>query len=170
MVIGSTGLFAVLALTLTWLPDDEVILIAVTYIALSSLWLAAGVLFLLNQIHWYGMGLAIGVGLSLFAMWAGGRSGLSAGGVMLGATVVGLAAALVVMALAARRALARRAAVSAVANKRVTLAPTPQLVFGLAPYFIYGVAYVVLILVRARCGVGGQYSEWFGSDVGDSHH
>ena len=77
VVIGSAGLFALLALTMTWLPADEVVLVAVTYVTLSTLWLAAGVLFLLNQILWYGIGLAIGIGLSLSAMWAGGRAGLS---------------------------------------------------------------------------------------------
>lgn len=146
VVIVSSGLFVALALAMAWLPFEEVSLIAITYIALSCLWLISGVLYLLKQIHWYGIGLTIGVSLSFGVIWAGSRSGFSAGVTMLGATVAGLAAALLVMVLAAQGALARQAAASATAKKHVILAPAAQLLVGLAPYFIYGVVYVVFIL------------------------
>lgn len=155
VVIGSAALFVAFALSTAWLPLEEVSLIAVTFIALSCLWLVSGVLFLLKQTHWYGIGLAIGVGLSSGILWAGGRAGLSAGVVMLGATVVGLAAALMVMGLAARNALTRQATVSPASQKRVILAPPSQLIVSLAPYFVYGVLYVVFIL-------SGHIAGWLG--------
>lgn len=140
-------------------PSEVVVTMGVSFLVLSCLWLAAGVLFLLGQVIWFGLGLAVGVTLIAAVLhglsaWVGERSWA-----MLAATFVGFSGALAVMYLAARRTLARRAALSPVSSQAVVLPATPHLLVNLAPYFAYGVLYVVLVL-------SGHISGWLGAAPG----
>lgn len=154
-VLMTVALFIVITLKLAWLPVPDIILMAVAYVTLSCLWLAAPVLAVLNQMHWFGVGLGLGVGLSYAGLRGLVRFGLPRGTVMLSATGLGLAGALGVMLLAIRYALARAAAASKVSDHRVVLAPWPQLFVNLFPYFVYGVLYVSFIL-------SGHVAGWVG--------
>jgi len=154
-VLITVALFIVITLTLAWLPISDIILMAVAYVTLSCLWLAAPVLAMLNQMHWFGIGLGIGAGLSYAGLQGLVHFGLPRGTVMLIATGLGLAGALGVMLLVIRHALAREAATSTVSDHRVVLAPWPQLFVNLFPYFVYGVLYVLFIL-------SGHVAGWVG--------
>lgn len=146
---------ALAALVLLAAPLDVVVTMAVAFVVLSCLWLAAGVLFMLNQVHWFGLGLATGVGL-IYALLHG-LAGVDAprGWQMLAATAAGFVAALLVMLAAIRRTLAQRLATSPVGSQHVVLPALPHLVVGLTPYFLYGVLYVLLVLA-------GHVTGWLG--------
>ena len=129
---------------------------AVAYIALSVLWLVAGVLFLLKQAHWFGVGIAVGLGLSRLCLQLLAPTHLARGAIMLLAATAGMAGVLAVSALVIRRTLLREAAASPVGNQPVVLASSAQLLVGLAPYFGYGVLYVAFIL-------SGHVGGWVGA-------
>jgi hypothetical protein len=152
----TAAMLVIAALRFLAAPPDTVIIMGISYLVLSCLWLAAGVLFLLGQVVWFGIGLAVGVGLIVAVLrglaplvgqppWA-----------MLAATVIGSGGALLVMAVVTWRTLERRSAASPVSGHRVVLPATPHLVTNLAPYFAYGVLYVVLVL-------SGHISGWLGA-------
>lgn len=150
---------AALALAaLHWLatPPDTVATMSISFLVLSCLWLAAGVLFLLGQVVWFGIGLAVGVALIVGALRALGLLIGQYPWIMLAATLLGFGGALSVMALATRRELARRSAASPVSGHRVVLPPTPHLLVDLAPYFVYGLLYVLLVL-------SGHIAGWLGA-------
>ncbi len=136
-------------------PPDAVATMIVGFVVLSCLWLAAGVLFMLNQVHWFGIGLGIGVGLIYAIMRWFPATYVDQNWVRVAATAIGFGGALLVMLRVMRRTLARRAAVSPVGGHRVVLPASPHLVVNLSPYFMYGVLYVVLILA-------GHVSGWVG--------
>jgi hypothetical protein len=127
-------------------PPDTVAIMGISFLVLSCLWLAAGVLFLVGQVAWFGIGLAVGVGLIAAVLrgltmlfgeqpWA-----------MLAATGIGFGGALLVMILATRYTLAHRSAASPVSSYCVVLPTAPHLLVSLSPYFAYGVLYVALVL------------------------
>jgi hypothetical protein len=75
--------------------------------------------------------------------------------VILTAVAVGSASALLVMVVAAWRSVAQHAAQSKVNDEPVVLPPWPHLTVSLAPYFVYGLAYVGLILIgHVVCWMG----------------
>jgi hypothetical protein len=159
-VLLTAGLFAVVALLTHWLSLEMVGMVTVAFIALCLLWLAAGVLFLLDEVHWFGIGLGVGFALSYISLWGLTWFGMGRSKVMLVATVIGLTVALLVMAQITRRAVARRMVASPVGAQPIALPPMAQLVVSLLPYFIYGVLYVLLILA-------GHVAGWLGLVSGD---
>ena len=152
MILGA-GLLAVCvsAVLLAWIAPqvmstEAAAILAVAFWTLSVLWLAAGVLFLVGSVYSFGFALTVGVMLSYgtilrLAPVVGNRSML-----IFVAAAIGFGSALLVMALAAWRAFTRQAELSKVNNEKVVLPPWPHLAVGLAPYFVYGLAYVGLIL------------------------
>ena len=137
-------------------PLDAVVTMTVAFVVLSCLWLAAGVLFLLGQVPWFGVGLAVGVGLIYVSLRGLSMLTGELGWAVLAATVIGCGGALLVMGLVTRRTLARRSAASPVGSHRIVLPAAPHLLVNLAPYFAYGVLYVVLVL-------SGHISGWLGA-------
>ena len=137
-------------------PLDAVVTMTVAFVVLSCFWLAAGVLFMLGQAPWFGVGLAVGVGLIYVTLRGLATLSGQLGWAVLAATFIGCSGALLVMALVIRRTLARHLAASPVGSHRVVLPAAPHLVVNLAPYFAYGVLYVVLVL-------SGHISGWLAS-------
>lgn len=148
-------LLAVIARHVAAAPPDAVAMMTIAFVALSCLWLAAGVLFMLNQVHWFGIGLAVGVGLIYALLRALALWNVPRGWLMLAATAIGFAGALFVMLLVIWRSLAQRTTASPVGKQRMVLPALPHLVVNLAPYFVYGVLYVLLVL-------SGHVSGWIG--------
>lgn len=154
LALGGGALGIAFMLGILSLADG--VLMGIAYVSLSCLWLTALGLGLLNQMHWFGIGLAVGLGVSYGVLWGFTRLSLSREGVMLSAVSLGLICALLVMWLVIYRSLARAAAVSPVGTRDVVLAPLRQILFNLAPYFIYGVLYVILILTGHTFGWLGR--------------
>jgi hypothetical protein len=142
----TAGVFVALVSFSGRLAREDLGLMAVAYIAMSVLWLVAGVLFLLKQAHWFGVGIAVGLGLSYLCLQVLAPTHLARGAIMLVAATAGMTGVLVVSSLVIRRALYHEIAVSTVDNQAVVLAPPAHLMVGLAPYFAYGVLYVAFIL------------------------
>ncbi len=156
IVIITAGLFAALLRWSGWLSPDDMGLMVVAYIALSLLWLAAGVLALFNQSYWFGGAIAVGLGLSYLCLEGLVRISIPQPVIMLVAVIVGMAGTLTVAMLVVRAASSREAAAGGVANQSMTLAPGAQLLVGLTPYFSYGVLYIVFIL-------SGHIGGWLGA-------
>jgi len=153
----AVGALCVAALRLSgWLAPEDIGLMAVAYIALSLLWLAAGLLHLLKEAPWFGVALGICLGLSNLCLRELKWTNLPDGAIMLLAAAAGLAGALAVTLLVARAALSREAAASPVGDHHVVLAPSAQLIVGLAPYFVYGLLSVVFVL-------SGHLGGWAGA-------
>lgn len=151
----AAALLAAVAVRVAAAPPDAVAMMTIAFVALSCLWLAAGVLFMLNQVHWFGIGLAVGVGLICALLRGLALLTVPRGWVMLAATAIGFAGALLVMLVVIWRSLAQRTSASPVGKHRVVLPALPHLVINLAPYFVYGVLYVLLVLA-------GHISGWIG--------
>lgn len=158
VVILTASIFAAFTLAAGWLAGEQVGVITIAFIALCVLWLAAGVLFLLDEVHWFGIGLGIGFVFSYLALWSLYWLRVERSTVMLVSTMVGLIIALLIMGQVARRALARRMKASPVGAQPITLPPLAQMLIDLLPYFTYGVLYVVLILAGHVAGWLGIFS------------
>lgn len=158
VVILTAGIFAAFALGTGWLAIDQLGVITTAFIALCVLWLAAGVLFLLDEVHWFGIGLGIGFAFSYLSLWSLYWLNVERSMVMLTSTLVGLIVALLVMAQVTQRAVARRVKASPVGVQPIELPPLAQIVIDLLPYFVYGVLYVVLILAGHVAGWLGLFS------------
>ena len=150
------GMVTAVMLLTHWLPVDDLVLLIVAYLALSCLWMVAAVLFLLQQVYWYGLCLGLGVGLSYFILQGGVRLHLSSGLTLGLATGAGLIVLLATTALVTRRTLRQRALASPVGWHPVVLPPAPQLMVSLAAYFIYGILYVTLIIAGHVPGWSGK--------------
>lgn len=167
LILGVCGLVALLlagvvtaVLLLThWLPVSDVALLVVAYLSLCCLWLAAAILFLLRQVYWYGVALGIGVCLSYLALEVGDRLHFSPGLTLTLATAVGLTGLLVATGWVAQENLRQRMLASSVGRHPVVLPPLPQLTVGLSAYFLYGVVYVLLIIVGHVPGWMGRLPE-----------
>ena len=155
-MLVTAGLLVALLRIAGWLSRDNMGLLAVAYIALSVLWLVAGVLFLLKQAHWFGIGIAVGFGLSCLCLEVLAPTHLARGAIMLLAATVGMTGVLAVSALVIRWTLFRESTASPVGNQPVVLASSAQLLVGLTPYFSYGVLYVAFIL-------SGHVGGWVGA-------
>lgn len=155
MVLLLAGVGTAVLLLTGWLPLNDIALLVVAYITLSCLWLVAAVLFLLQQVYWYGLGLGVGVGLSYLTLRVGARYPLPLQQVLLLATVMGLSGLLLTTAWISWRAFRQRALASHVGQQRIILPTSRHLTVNLAPYFCYGVLYVLLIIV-------GHVPGWLG--------
>lgn len=161
VLIVFAGLLAVgasaIALACTaprFLPAQAASILVFAFVVLSLLWLGAGVLFLLGSVLAFGFALAVGVASSCGAIVVLMPVLADRSTVILAAAVVGSTIALAMMALAARRSLTRHTAQSKVDGDPVVLPPWPHLAVGLTPYFVYGIAYVALILAgHAICWI-----------------
>ncbi len=154
LLSGSALLFQLVSVAL--LP-----LLVVSFFSLSLLWLASAVLAMLKGIHWFGIGLGIGGGVSYTLLRLLSRLGWRLNDVMLTATALGLLTALSVMGWAAWQALEResRSSLTQEGKKRMVLTPSSQLVVNLAPYFGYGVLYVLFIISGHVVGWMGHLPE-----------
>ena len=155
MVLLLAGVGTAVLLLTGWLPLNDIALLVVAYVTLSCLWLVAAVLFLLQQVYWYGLGLGVGVGLSYLTLRVGARYPLPLQQVLLLATVMGLSGLLLTTAWISWRAFRQRALASHVGQQRIILPTSRHLTVNLAPYFCYGVLYVLLIIV-------GHVPGWLG--------
>ncbi|MBN1920144.1 MAG: hypothetical protein JW892_02775 [Anaerolineae bacterium] len=155
VLIFGLGVLGV-ALLWGWLSVADGVLMLVAYGSLSCLWLLALGLGLLNRMHWFGVGLGVGLGVSYGGLQGLARLGLAHAVVMSGAVALGLLSAAGVMILVIRRSLAQEIAASPVGAHDVVLAPLAQILFNLAPYFLYGVFYVLLILAGHTFGWWGR--------------
>lgn len=135
-------------------PEDQGLMLT-AYITLSCLWMFSAVLALLNLTHWFVIALGAGVATTYFSIELLLRARLSSQVAMLVATAVGLLITAAVMTIVIQRALKIREAASPVGDHQVILAPLPQLIVNLAPYFAYGVIYVI-------CVLAGHVGAWIG--------
>ena len=119
-MLVTAGLLVALLRIAGWLSRDNMGLLAVAYIALSVLWLVAGVLFLLKQAHWFGIGIAVGFGLSCLCLEVLAPTHLARGAIMLLAATVGMTGVLAVSALVIRWTLFRESTASPVGNQPVS--------------------------------------------------
>lgn len=157
LAVCLTTLLLALAARALWAAElDAVMTLAVAFVVLSCLWLAAGVLFMLNQVHWFGIGLAVGAAMVWLLLRGLALVLVDRNVTMLAATAAGSAGALLVMAVVLRGTLKRRMAASAVGAQRVVLPATSHLLVNLAPYFVYGVLYVLLVLAGHVVGWVGR--------------
>jgi hypothetical protein len=155
-VLASAAAVAAALTASGWLTLSDVSLLAVTYVAMSILWLVAGVLFLLKRAPWFGLAIGAGLVISYVTLTGLGATGVGDGQVLLVATILGLAGILAVAVPVSRKALSLEMASFPGANQSVVLTPTPQLVVGLGPYFVYGMLYVAVILA-------GHVGGWVGA-------
>jgi hypothetical protein len=154
-VVVTGGLIASIGRLMGWLGVDEVALMLGSYVVLSCLWILSAGLSIFRRVYWFGIALGLGVGLSrvvLSAMELVVRDrqaiiGLSAG--------IGALATLGVGVWAMRRAIASAARASEAGPRRVRVPPLPQLVYNLAPYFAYGIVYILGVL-------SGHVGGWVG--------
>ena len=137
------------------ISTGDIALIVIAYVVLSSIWLAAAVLFLLEQVVWFGISLGIGVGLSYAALLILARFSIQPSATLLVATGIGLIGFIATTILIARRTFQQRAAASPVGRHPAVLPPRSHLIVNLAPYFFYGVLYVTFIL-------SGHIPGWLG--------
>ena len=140
---------------LGWIEPADQPLMLIAYITLSSLWLFSAVLAIINKVQWFGIGLGIGVAGSYGSLQLLSRTLLLSHIVMLIATAIGVGIAIGVMTVIIRRTLRLRQEASPVGEHRAILAPLPQLIVNLAPYFAYGVTYVI-------CVLAGHIGGWIG--------
>lgn len=135
-------------------PEDQGLMLT-AYIMLSCLWMFSAVLALLNLAHWFVIALGAGVASTYFSIELSLHAGLPSQMVMLVATAAGLLITAAVMTIIIYRTLKMREAASPVGNHQAILAPLPQLVANLAPYFAYGIIYVI-------CVLAGHVGAWIG--------
>lgn len=155
VVIASGSMLALGGGWLGWISRADQPLLLIAYVTLSCLWLFSGVLAVLNKVAWFGIGLGAGVAGSYGGLLLLSRTRLRTQLVMLIATMVGVGIAAGVMLFIIRRTLRQRKAESPVGDHRAVLAPVPQLIVGLAPYFAYGITYVIFVLA-------GHVGGWIG--------
>lgn len=156
-ILATAWPLAVALRTLGWVAPGDVGIMMAAYIATSVMWLIAGVLFLLQRAHWFGLGLAVSLVVTYLCLAGLALTTLPSNFTMLAAALAGMAAQIGVATVVIHKALTARAGASALASHHVTLPPYAQLTVALAPYFTYGVLYVGFILASH---VGGWYSIW----------
>ncbi|MCS7221684.1 MAG: hypothetical protein RML36_06135 [Anaerolineae bacterium] len=154
VAVATAALVTVMAFT-GWISERNILIMAVAFSTLSCLWLAAGVLFLLDQVHWFALGLGIALALSTAALHGLAAVRMHRDIALLGSTAAGLLTFLLVTALVIRRTLHRLRETSPVSDHEVVFPALPQMVFSLLPYFAYGVSYIVLI-------IAGHVTGWIG--------
>jgi len=144
---------------LGWLAAEDGPLMLGSYVALACLWMLSAGLSIFKRVHWFGIALAAGVGVSwAVVLWLG--RGLDSQQTTIAlASGAGMVATLGVGAWAIRRAIASAASESPAGRSRVRVAPLPQLVVSLAPYFGYGIVYILGMLAAHLGGWVGRLPE-----------
>ena len=155
VVLVSAGILTLSLRSAAWFDQNDHGLLLTAYITLSCLWMFSAILSTLEVMHWFVIALGIGVaatyaGIKLL-LWAQ----LPEQTVMLIATVMGLIIMAGIMALVIFRTLKQREAASPVGDHHVVPAPLPHMTVNLAPYFFYGVTYIV-------CVLAGHIGGWIG--------
>ena len=138
-----------------WLAATDAPLMMIAYVALSCLWLLSAVLSIFKRVHWFGIALALGVGLSRLTLIGLARAALLPQVTVGVAVGVGLLVTIGVGAWAALRAVSAESSASESGDHVVRTPPLPQLVVGLTPYFIYGIIYILAVL-------SGHVGGWLG--------
>lgn len=139
----------------TWFDQSDHGLLLTAYITLSCLWMFSAVLSILNLMHWFVIALSAGVVATYASIELLLRARLPAPTVMLVATVVGLLTMAGLMVVVISRTLQQRTTASPVGDHRVVFAPLPHMIVNLAPYFVYGITYIV-------CVLAGHVGGWIG--------
>jgi hypothetical protein len=118
---------------------DDLTIFTLAFIALSAVWLAAGVLALVGAIQWLGLGLASGLAVAtLVDRIAGSDSHLVLG------SCVGFAVAI---ALIVRAALKGLRPLKGGRPERTALPTVGYLLDEAFPYFVYGSLYMILVFL-----------------------
>lgn len=154
-VLSSSAALTFFVRAIGLLAREDQGLMVTAYITLSCLWMFSAVLALLNLTHWFVIALGVGVASAYIGITLLLHAGLPSQTVMLIATVTSLLITTAVMAMIIQRTLKIREAASPVGDHQVILAPLPQLFVSLAPYFAYGVIYVI-------CVLAGHVGGWIG--------
>jgi len=155
VVIVSGGLLAWTSRALGWLSAHDVPLMFGAYVVLSTLWMLSAGLSIFKRVHWFGIALALGVGWSRLSLVVLGWL-ISSRQVVIGfSAMVGSLMTLGVGAWAMWRAIEGAAHADEAGMRRVRVPPLPQLVLNLAPYFAYGVIYILGVL-------SGHVGGWVG--------
>jgi glycosyltransferase involved in cell wall biosynthesis len=126
-------------------PAQELIFV-LTFIALGSIWLIAGVLAIVEAPAAVGLGLGAGLATAVVVDQTVARFSPNP---ITAATLAGLAVTMAILLRAVRRALGRIAGSQAAVPK---LAPVGYLVHEAAPYFGYGLLYMVFVLLPHALG------------------
>ena len=128
------------------LPTADIALMVIAFFVLSCIWLVAAVMFMLDLTHWFAVALGIGVVLSYVTLKLSALLPIRPNQTLMLATIFGLFGVVAFGYYMVRRDLNRREAESEVGTQAVVLPPAPQLIVNLAPYFAYGMCYVLLIM------------------------
>ncbi len=151
--IAALGL-ALIAARLDLLGPGDGPLLVTAFLMLSGFWMLSGVLAVLRQIHWFGLGLGLGAAASFAALHHLASTDISPGLLVSIAATLGFAIAAATMAIAIVGIFHHRAAQATV--QRVVFPPPAHLSVALAPYFLYGVAYLLGVLA-------GRVGGWVGA-------
>jgi hypothetical protein len=153
VVLLAAVCLAVVASATGVVTRDDRSLLSVAFLMLSTLWMLAGILGLLKQTHWFGIGLAGGALLSYGALYALAPLGMRP------STLVGVAAGIAFVVAVGTMAIVIQIALWSgapePADVQVVPPPRAHLLVALAPYFTYGVTYLLVILA-------GHVGGWVG--------
>ena len=153
-------LISALVLTLSlrsasWFDQSDHGLLLTTYIMLSCLWMYWAVLSILNIMHWFVIASGAGVaGIYVSIQFLSWRA-LPAQTIIIVATASSLVIMAGLLTFIIARTLKKCALASPVGDYNVRFAPLPHMTANLAPYFVYGVTYVV-------CVLAGHIGGWIG--------
>jgi len=154
-VLAAAGLITLGGRSLGLLSSQDLALLALAFVLLSVLWLLSGVLAIVQRSVWFGISLALGSACSYATLMVLTEAGVAAETTVAVAVGVGFGVAGLAMTgaiVAAFRGLWPDAA--DLLDTQVP-PPAPQLVVGLAPYFLYGVVYLLTVLAGHVGGWGG---------------
>jgi hypothetical protein len=153
VVVITAALLAAGGRWLGVLEASDTLLLVAAFVMLSMLWLLSGVLSLLGRVLWFGLGLAIGAVSSYGALLAMQAADLRVDLLVPGAAGIGFGTAAIVMGVVIVRAL--RAEHATTPPQRVVPPPRAHLAVALAPFFVYGIAYLLTVL-------SGHVGGWVG--------
>ncbi|MBN1249225.1 MAG: hypothetical protein JXC32_16320 [Anaerolineae bacterium] len=153
VVVGVAVLLAVGGVWTGLLDLVDVPLMLAAFVMLSSFWLLAAVLSVLSHAHWFGLGLGIGAAASYLALLALRAINIQQRYLVTGAAAIGYLVCVGALTGGVRWILARQARNAA--PQRVVPPPRAQMLVALAPYFVYGIAYLLNVLA-------GHVGGWIG--------
>jgi hypothetical protein len=129
-------------------------LLLTAFVILSSFWLLAAVLSVLSYTHWFGIGLGLGALTSYFALIGFRALGMRPNYLVTSAVLIGYGVCVGVIAAVVRMGFRRQA--EHAATQHVVFPPRVQTIVALAPYFVYGIAYLLNVLAGHVGGWIGQ--------------
>lgn len=154
-VLATAALATGLAALFRWLTPSDLVLMLVAYLSLSGLWILAAIYAVLDQTAWFALALGVSIALGYGAVVLLRATPLERPAIAALAYVIALGALAAISSVVIRRSFAQRRAEVADESQTVILPPLPQLVVGLAPYFVYGLVYALALL-------SGHVGAWVG--------